>query len=93
MIPLTQDLMKRKMILSYGKKSFNETKQPKSGYFQYWSIRMIYFTKIIAQEHFVYLMFQRHKILSNQKLNILTNSETITYFHTLKSFYASLNPG
>ena len=35
MIPLTRDLMKRKMILRDGKKSFNETKQPKLEYFQF----------------------------------------------------------
>ena len=34
MIPLTRDLMKRKMILKYGKKSFNETKQIKLGQFR-----------------------------------------------------------
>ena len=37
MIPaLIQNLMKLKMIFRYGKKSFNEKKQPKLGYFQYW---------------------------------------------------------
>ena len=61
--------MKRKMILRYGKKSFNETKQPKLGYFEHLSIRITYFTKIVAQQHFVYLIFHRHKILSNQKLD------------------------
>ena len=33
MISLIRDYMKRKMILRYGNKSFNETKQPKLGYF------------------------------------------------------------
>ena len=54
---------------------------------------MIYFTKIIAQEHFVYVIFQRHEILSNQKLNIFPKSKTMAYFNNSKSFNASFNPG
>ena len=54
---------------------------------------MIYFTKIIAQEIFVYVIFECHEILSNQKLNIFPKSKTMTYFNRSKSFNASFNPG
>ena len=81
------------MISRYGSKSFNETKQPKLGYFQYWSIRMISFTKKIAQQHFVYLIFQRHKILSNQKLNTSPNHKLWLISIPQNHFTGHLIPG
>ena len=56
------------MILRYENKSFYETKNifKKLGYFKYWSMKQIYFTQINAQQHFVYLIFQQNKILSNK---------------------------
>ena len=35
---------------------------------------MMYFTKIIAQQHFVYFIFQRHQVFNNQKWNVIPKS-------------------
>ena len=72
------------MILRYEMNSFNETKQAKLLFFQYWYITMMYFTKIIAHQNFVYLIFQRHKILSKLKLNIFPQIKYYDLFQSLK---------